>query len=54
VEKGASVSTADNGGRTALMYACISGKLDLVKLLVRKDADVSARDHVSFLLLLLL
>ena len=34
-------------GRSPLMYACISGRLDLVKMLVINHADVAAVDCVS-------
>jgi len=33
-------------GKTPFLYACIKGNMNIVKLLMRKEAKVSARDHV--------
>jgi len=32
-------------GKTPFLYACIKGNMNVVKLLMRKEAKVSARDH---------
>lgn len=39
LQRGASVNRQDGNGRTALSYACESGYLDAVKILVRNNAD---------------
>lgn len=32
-------------GKTPFLYACIKGNMNIVKLLMRKEAKVSVRDH---------
>ena len=38
-------------GSTALHHACLSGHVEVVKLLISNNADVTATDHVSECLL---
>ena len=45
LDKGASVDTKDNFGRTALYYAAINGQSDVVQLLLDKGATVDAREN---------
>jgi hypothetical protein len=37
-------------GRTALMMAANNGHLEVVRLLLEKDADIQAKDEVSYVL----
>jgi ankyrin repeat protein len=49
LEKGAHVNTRDNeSGWTPLMAAALSGNTDIVKLLVRRKADVNAQEKFSW------
>src|SRR5207244_615511 len=55
IQKGANVNAVDKSGYTPLMYACLSGQLDLVKELVALGArvsDVNAMDHNTTSLML--
>lgn len=44
LQRGASVNHKDEGGRTALSYACEKGYLDAVKVLVQNNADPEMGD----------
>ena len=45
--KGADVNAQDDNGETALMRACANGKLEIVKYLISKGADVNAKITVA-------
>jgi ankyrin repeat protein len=45
IEHGAKVNAKDHKGRTALMHAARYGRLEVVQLLVKRGADVSAVDN---------
>ena len=45
--KGADVNAKDDNGETALMRACANGKLEIVKYLISKGADVNAKITVG-------
>lgn len=45
--KGADVNAQDDNGETALMRACANGKLEIVKYLISKGADVNAKITVG-------
>ena len=42
-----SVVIVFQNGSTALHYACHYGHVEVVKLLINNDADISATDNVS-------
>ena len=44
VEQGISVDSRDSEGRTALHYAAMQGKADVVEFLLSRGADVNAKD----------
>lgn len=46
VEGGAAVDIRDSGGRTALMLAAESGRMEVVEYLVSKGADVNAESKL--------
>ena len=46
---GANVAAQDNQGLTPLMWAAVTGRDAMVKLLLAAGADVSAKDHVEVL-----
>jgi ankyrin repeat protein len=41
---GADVNAGDQNRRTALMWACLSGRLEIVKILIQRKANVNAKD----------
>lgn len=45
LDSGADVNATNKNGRTALMEACLWGRLESVKILLSKDADRSLRDN---------
>ncbi len=45
LKRGADVHAKDNGDKTALMYASMSGHTDIVDLLINHGADVHAKDR---------
>jgi len=47
LEKGASINSSDNKGKTALMLAAEEGHEDVVKLLLKGAADISAIDNTG-------
>lgn len=42
IKNGADVNTVDKNGRTALMFATIEGRTDIVKELIKNGVDVNA------------
>jgi len=46
IESGSNLEGRSQDGKTPFLYACIKGNMNIVKLLMRKEAKVSARDHV--------
>ena len=48
LKKGAQLDAVeDEGGWSALMWAAINGKIDLLQLLIKKGASVYLKDHVG-------
>ena len=48
LKKGAQLDAVeDEGGWSALMWAAINGKIDLMELLIKKGASVHLKDHVG-------
>ncbi len=45
LEAGADVNQRDNTGFTALHWAAMTNKLEVAKLLLRKKADINAREY---------
>jgi ankyrin repeat protein len=45
LKAGARVNDANEAGGTALMYAALSGRTDVIRLLIRNGAEVSPRDR---------
>jgi|GEM_PF-1247751 len=45
IDNGADVNSRNNGGVTALMYACVAGNLSAVRLLLDRGARVNDRDN---------
>ena len=43
---GAAAAPPQYGGRTALMYVALNGKLDCLEQLIAKGANVNAQDNV--------
>jgi len=48
LDEGADVNEKDEGGRTALHWACQEGHLEFVKFLVEKGANLDTGDDVGF------
>ena len=47
-QAGAEINKQDKDGKTALMVAIINGHQDLVEFLLKKNADLSVTNEVSF------
>ena len=48
ISAGADVDLAGHGGVTALHIACMSGHLEVAKLLLQNGANIEAKDDVKF------
>jgi len=46
IESGSNFEGRSQDGKTPFLYACIKANMNIVKLLMRKEANVSVRDHV--------
>ena len=45
LEEGANINTTDGNGRTAVLAATYSNKVETVKVLIQKGADINIRDN---------
>ena len=45
LDAGADLNVQDKNGDTALHWACMSGKIQAVKLLINAGADINCKNH---------